>query len=158
MELYLVQHGEAEPESVNPARPLTGRGRLEVRRVARAAARLGLGIQQIRHSGKRRAEETAAILGEALGPLEGVVAVSGLNPNDDVRPVAEDLARESRSLMLVGHLPFIARLAGLLVAGDPDRPVVRFRYAAVVCLGLEEGRWLVNWVLTPEIAEATAPG
>ena len=52
MDLYLVQHGEARPESEDPARPLSERGRQEVACVARAAARLGLGIGVIQHSGK----------------------------------------------------------------------------------------------------------
>jgi phosphohistidine phosphatase len=158
MKVYLVQHGEAESRSVDPARPLTERGRQDVQRVAAFAARMGLRheVGQVRHSGKTRAEQTAAILGEALSPSDGVVAVSGLAPNDDVRPVAEALADESQPVMLVGHLPFMARLAGQLLTGDADRLVVRFRYAGIVCLVCEEGRWLVAWVLTPEMAEATS--
>ena len=151
---YLVQHGEAEPKSIDPARPLTTRGRQEVEQVAAFAARLGLEVGQIRHSGKRRAEQTAAILGEVISPPGGVVAVPGLSPKDDVRPIAEALARKSQPVMLVGHLPFLARLAGLLVTDDPDRAVVQFRNAGIVCLTLEEGRWLVTWILTPETASA----
>lgn len=154
MKVYLVQHGEAEPKSVAPARPLTERGSREVGRVAALAARLGLEVVQIQHSGKTRAEGTAAILGEALSPPGGVVAVSGLAPKDDVRPVAEALVGASQPVMLVGHLPFLARLAGLLLTGDPDRAVVQFRNACVVCLAYEEDRWLVAWVLSPEMASA----
>lgn len=44
-EVYLVQHGGARLESEDPARPLTGRGREEVGRVARAARRLGLEVR-----------------------------------------------------------------------------------------------------------------
>ena len=154
MELYLVQHGEAEPKSVDPARPLTARGRQDAGRVAAFAARLGLEVHQIRHSGKTRAEQTAAVLGQALSPPGGVVAVSGLAPLDDVQPVADALVRESQPLMLVGHLPFLARLAGLLLAGDADRPVVQFRNAGIVCLVREGDRWLAAWILTPEMASA----
>jgi phosphohistidine phosphatase len=152
MKIYLVQHGEAEPKTVDPARPLTAQGRQDVQQVAAFAARLGLEVEQIRHSDKTRAEQTAEILGEALSPAEGVVTVSGLAPNDDVRPVAEALTRESQAVMLVGHLPFLARLAGLLVTGNPDRSVVQFRNAGIVCLAREEDRWLVAWILTPEMA------
>jgi phosphohistidine phosphatase len=154
MELYLVQHGEAEPKSVDPARPLTARGRRDAGRVAAFVARLGLEVRQIRHSGKTRAEQTAAILGEALSPPGGVVPVSGLAPLDDVRPVADALLRESRPLMLVGHLPFLARLAGLLLTGDADRPVVQFRNAGIVCLVRDEDCWLAAWILAPEMASA----
>jgi phosphohistidine phosphatase len=155
MDVYLVQHGEAEPKSVDPARPLTERGRQEVQRVAASAARLGLAVGQIRHSGKTRAEQTAAILGEALSPPDGVVTVSGLAPKDDARPLAKALAGESQPVMLVGHLPFLSRLAGLLLAGDADRPVVQFRNAGIVCLAYEEDRWGAAWILTPEMASVT---
>jgi phosphohistidine phosphatase SixA len=80
MELYLVQHGEAKSKAEDPQRPLTKRGREEVQRVAAFAAKAGLEISQVRHSGKRRAEETASILAEHLSPTEGVLAISGLAP------------------------------------------------------------------------------
>ncbi len=154
MKVYLVQHGEAEPKSVDPARPLTARGRQEAERVATFAARLGLTLGQIRHSGKTRAEQTATVLGGILSPPGGVVATSGLAPIDEVEPVAEALGGESQSLMLVGHLPFLDRLAGLLLTGDADRSVIQFRNAGIVCLAREEERWLAAWILTPEMAAA----
>lgn len=156
MKVYLVQHGEAKPKSVDPTRPLTKRGRQEVQRVAMFAERLGLEVHQIRHSGKTRAEQTAGILGEALSPPGGVVAVSGLAPLDDVQPVADALAQEPQPVMLVAHLPLMARLTGLLVTGDPDRSVVRFRNGGIVSLAYEEEKdaWLVAWILTPEMANA----
>jgi phosphohistidine phosphatase len=151
MQVYLVQHGQAVAKDADPTRPLTAQGRQEVEQVAAFAARLGLEVGQIRHSGKARAEQTAAIMGKALAPPEGVVAVSNLAPKDDVAPVAEALARESQPVMLVGHLPFLSRLAGLLVTGNPERPVVQFRNAAIICLTQAEDRWLVAWILTPEM-------
>jgi phosphohistidine phosphatase len=63
-----------------------------------------------------------------------------------------EAAREP--LMLVGHLPHLRRLASLLLVGDPEREIIRFRNGAVVCLVTMEGRWLVQWVLTPETAGA----
>ncbi len=151
MKIYLVQHGEAEPKSVDPARPLTARGRADAERVAAFAARLGVEVHQIRHSGKLRAEQTAESLGRALNPSGGVVAVPGLGPKDDVQPVAEALAREAQPVMLVGHLPFLERLAGRRLVGDEERAPVEFRYAGIVCLTNEEGRWQVAWVATPEM-------
>jgi len=151
MELYLVQHGEAKSEAQDPQRSLTERGKEEVQRVAAFAAKAGLKVRQIRHSGKRRAEETASILAEHLSPAEGVLAVPGLAPMDDVRPIAQALQKETAPLMLVGHLPFMDRLAGLLVTGDPDRSVVRFRMGGIVCLEGAGNDWAVKWVVTPEL-------
>jgi phosphohistidine phosphatase len=151
MELYVVQHGEAKSESEDPERPLTERGAEAVRRMAAWAAQVGVRAAQIRHSGKRRAEQTAALLAERLAPVNGVIAVEGLKPNDDVRPVAESLQTEHESVMLVGHLPFLSRLASLLVAGNPEGGVIRFRQGGIVCLVQDEGKWAVNWVMPPEL-------
>jgi phosphohistidine phosphatase len=152
MEAYLVQHGDAVPKSTDRTRPLSDPGRREVGSVAALAARMGLPVAQIRHSGKTRAEQTATILGEALSPAGGVVAVSGLAPLDDVQPAAHGLAGEAQPVMLVGHLPFLGRLAGLLVTGSADNQVIRFRMGAIVCLDRDDDKWQVAWILTPEMA------
>ncbi len=51
----------------------------------------------------------------------------------------------------VGHLPFLSRLAGFLVTGNPEIHVVRFLNAGIVCLKGEQGRWSVSWVMTPDL-------
>jgi len=153
MKLYLVQHGEAAAKTENPDRPLTRQGRQDVKRVAVFLHKAGIEVHQIRHSGKRRAEETAAILAEQLVPPGGTALLPGLGPDDDVRRVAELLNRETRPLMLVGHRPFMDRLASLLVAGSPDRSVVQFRPGGVVCLEQEHKTraWSLAWAVTPEL-------
>jgi phosphohistidine phosphatase len=151
MELYLVQHGEAKSKAEDPERPLTERGRECVARVAAFAAGAGLQVGQIRHSGKRRAEETASILAEYLSPGEGVAAVSGLAPKDDVHPIAEALQGEREPVMLVGHLPFLDRLASLLVTGDAERSAVHSQKGGIVCLMREDEKWVVGWMVTPDL-------
>lgn len=154
MNIYLVQHAEAKPEEVDPNRPLSERGRQDVEQVAAVAGRLGVEVNQIRHSGKLRAEQTARALAKALSPSEGVAAVDGLGPLDDVEPVANDLDVTSAPVMLVGHLPFMERLIGELVVGDPDEAIVDVQNAAIVCLSQNDEAWQVSWILTPEIAAA----
>jgi phosphohistidine phosphatase len=151
VEVYLVQHAEATSKEENPLRPITEAGRQATADVAIVAAKLGLAVQQIRHSGKLRAEQTANVLAEALSPPDGVVQMDGLAPRDDVAPVADELARTFQPVMLVGHLPFMERLAGALLTGDPEQRVVKFTKAAIVCLSLDT-RWQVPWILTPEMA------
>jgi phosphohistidine phosphatase len=152
MQLYLVQHGEAQPKDVDASRSLTERGREETQRVATLAGRMKVEVHQIWHSGKTRAKQTAEIFGTAFSPPGGVATVTGLAPDDDVRPIAKALARESQSLMLVGHMPFMARLAGLLLTGDPERTPIKFRNSALVCLTRADDRWQMAWILTPEMA------
>jgi phosphohistidine phosphatase len=151
MELYLVQHGESKLETEDLERPLTERGAETVRRMAAWAAQVGVRVAQIRHSGKRRAEQTAALLGERLKPSKGMIAVEGLKPNDDPRPVAEWLQSENESIMLVGHLPFLSRFASLLVTGTPEDGIIHFQQGGIVCLVPHEGKWSINWVMLPEL-------
>lgn len=156
MKVYLVQHAEAKPKEEDPDRPLSELGRVHAEHVAAVAAKLGLQVDEIRHSGKTRAEQTAAILGAVLSPSKGVCAATGLGPADDVVPVADDLEAASKPIMLVGHLPFLERLTGYLVTGNAGQAVVRFNKAAIVCLEQDCWRWHVTWILTPDIAAVQA--
>ena len=151
MEIFLVQHGQAMTASEDPLRPLTPEGVDSVNRIAAWARDAALGIMQIRHSGKFRAEQTAQILAEHLNPPGGFISVSGLGPNDDVVPVGRMAANELANSMLVGHLPFLSRLAGFLVTGNPEIQVVRFCNAGIVCLLEEHGSWSIKWVVTPDL-------
>lgn len=152
MRLYLVQHGEAKSKDVDPGRPLTEKGARDVEKVAAFLKPLGLSVGAVRQSGKARAAETAEILARSLAVKEGVVERAGLAPNDPVVPVKEEIARAAGDLMIVGHLPFLGKLAALLVAGAESADVVSFRNGGVVCL--ERGRggsWSVLWAVTPEV-------
>lgn len=154
MELYLVQHGEAKSEREDPERSLTEQGLVDVRRVARAAARMGLGISAVYHSGKLRAQQTAEILARELG-LEGAPAtLDGLGPKDDPGVAYQAIAGFTRPVVLVGHLPHLNRLTSLLVVGDGSRRIVTFQMGGMVCLtGHTDGSWRVRWALPPAALE-----
>ena len=155
MTLFLVQHGEARPGNEDAERSLTEHGAETVCRMADWAARTGIKVDQIRHSGKLRAEQTATIIAKKLDTSKGMIAVKGLNPNDEVTQVAESLNGEQDSIMIVGHLPHLSRLIGMLVTGNPDKVVVRFRNAGIVCLFQQEENWAIDWVMQPDLlAEA----
>ena len=147
MELYLVQHGEAYPEDLDPERRLTDRGRMETERIARYLYSIGAKPGKILHSGKTRAKETAEILAKYLeSPVE---KAEGLNPRDDPKPWAERLNSEEESLMIVGHLPFLERLVATLLG--TEEPPIRFRYSGVAKMVRSEGGWRIEWFITPEV-------
>ncbi len=61
------------------------------------------------------------------------------------------LLTESKSLMLVGHLPYLSRLVARLLEMEQDRVVVEFRMGGVVRLDRNQGgKWVVHWAITPE--------
>ena len=156
MALYLIQHGEAATEAENPSRPLTDTGRATVERVAARAKTADVRIDRCVHSGKLRAEQTAEVLVGALGSERNIEPRDGLAPNDPTAPVADWLrdAAEGSSIALVGHLPFLDRLASLLITDDENTHVIQFRMGGLVKLvPKSEGPGLtVAWILAPEIA------
>jgi phosphohistidine phosphatase len=151
MEIFLVQHSESQPKEEDPERSLTKAGVVAARRMSEWAAHAGVEISQIRHSGKLRASQTASIMAEGLAPKHGVKPTQGINPLDDPTPIAEELRSQQESLMLVGHLPFLSRLAGTLLVEDSERSMVTFENAGIVCLRRTEGKWSLSWAMVPRL-------
>ena len=150
--LYLMQHGESKSKEEDPTRPLTDKGRSEVERVAAfLARRRQCESIPIRHSGKARARETAEALARTL-EAASVEESDGLAPLDEPTLWAERLGETDKGVVLVGHLPHLARLTSLLLAGDPERGIVEFTNAGMVCLQRnEDGHWALLWSVVPEL-------
>lgn len=152
MRLYLVQHGEALSKEADPERPLSEKGRNDARRMAEALGRAGVRAARVLHSGKPRARETAELLAQTIAPGVRGAERAGLDPNDAAEPFAREVAGWQEETLVVGHLPFMERLAARLVSGQEGRPVASFRPGTVVCLERdEEARWAIAWMLRPEL-------
>ncbi len=153
MKLYLVQHGEALSKDEDPGRPLSPRGEDEVRRIAGFLQQAGVETERILHSGKMRAQQTADLLAEALLSRQGEIeAVDGIAPDDPVEVFAIKLRELNADSMVVGHLPFMARLVTYLAGSDAGTPLVAYRPGSVVCLDQDDGgRWLIQWMLRPDL-------
>ena len=154
MQIYLVQHGESQPEEIDPERRLTENGARAVQRVAdflRTSG--GLHVDAIWHSGKARAQQTAELLGPATRAGEGALMQhDGLAPKDAVEPIKRELEQGNSNVMIVGHLPFLGRLAALLLTGNADNEVVAFQLGCVVNLNRDDaGRWKLEWMIVPKL-------
>jgi len=68
MRIYLTQHGEALAKDVDRERPLSEQGRADVQRLAEVLREKGVRVEQIWHSRKTRAEQTAALIADAILP------------------------------------------------------------------------------------------
>jgi phosphohistidine phosphatase len=106
MFIYLVRHGDAVPAEVDPARPLSDKGRAEVEATARELLAEGAQVSEIWHSGKLRARQTAEIIARVLG-VKVVIEKKGLKPDDDPAPIAELIRKTDKNILIAGHLPFI---------------------------------------------------
>jgi phosphohistidine phosphatase len=145
---YLVRHGDALSAAENPQRPLSADGRRRVQQTAGMALERGIQVSVIYHSGILRAKESAEILGERMS-VATVAELSGLLPEDDPAIVKAELDAANDSILLVGHLPFMSRLAGLLVIGDPEQQVVEFSPATLVCFIRSAAQWKMAWQIAP---------
>ena len=152
MRVFLVQHGQAKPKEEDPDRRLTDQGIADVQRIVAFLQPLKLNLEVIWHSGKSRAEQTAQLLASAVATRQGVVERDGLSPNDPVKPIQKAIQAFDGDVMIVGHLPFLERLAALLVTGDDGRRVVGFQYGAVICLDHDaDADWRIAWMMTPDV-------
>lgn len=152
MKLYLVQHAKAASKNVELQRPLTEEGRREIQKVAAFVKPLGLCVDYLWHSGKKRAVQTAEILAEVVRINKEQTVRNGLGPNDDAAVLGDELASTEEDIMIVGHMPFLSKLTSLLLAGSEAANVVAFRNGGIVSLSRSEGnQWQIDWVITPEI-------
>ena len=153
MALYLVQQGQSLPKDVDPDQGLSEEGVAETERIAGVARGYNIKVAQIMHSVKTRAGKTADIFASALQPAGGVKEVEGLKPMDDVAAFASSLNPDSNT-MLVGHLPFMERMAAYLVSGSIDKPVFKFQDSGIVRLDKdpESDSWVIVWTLMPHIS------
>jgi len=149
MTLYLVQHGDAVPEAADPARPLSERGRRDVRALAELLARAGAAPLRVCHSGKLRAQQTAEIIAARVAPGAVIEAARGLDPGDDPTAAARSLAAASGDLLVVSHMPLVAKVATLLVAGKAAPAIVAFRPGAALALERGDDSWLIAWLVRP---------
>jgi len=152
MLLYLVRHGEAKREDEDPERGLTDNGLRSARRMGEFLSFMDTQFDVIIHSTKKRAAQTAQVFTEFIRPKQGIGEEQGLAPNDDPAPWVERINTMDEDTAIVGHLPFLDRLLGLLVLGDGDRRIVDFKPAGTICLKpAGNGRWLIVWALGPEV-------
>jgi len=74
--------------------------------------------------------------------------VSGIGPDDDINPLRREAAGLQQNVMVVGHPPYLNRIAGALLAQDESMPLLVFHPASLVRLDRrEDARWTIQLVL-----------
>jgi phosphohistidine phosphatase len=152
LRLFLVRHAHALDGLDDAARPLSAKGRAQVKRLGKFLRASGaFAPDEIWHSPLVRARDTAALLARALRSAAPLRAVTGLRSADDPRRIARRLAKTRRALALVGHEPHLSALASLLVAGEAEPPILEMKKCAVLALERDATRWVVRWQVSPEL-------
>ena len=152
MKIYLVQHGEACAKEADPDRPLTDQGKADIERLAAFLKRAGIQVERVIHSGKLRAAQTAERLAHAIAAGVELESCTLINPNDNPKTFDWQSDSRDRDTLVVGHLPFMARLVSHLLIEDENRLITAWQPGSIVCLQREDaGSWRINWMIRPEL-------
>jgi phosphohistidine phosphatase len=166
LRLILMRHAKSgwdDPLIGDHDRPLSPRGILSARALARWLNQTGLQPDRVLCSTAQRTRETLALL-DLDQPVEflGDLYLAG---EDTLMDIIQ--AQHSGTLHVVAHNPGIAQLAGLLVQSRPSHPrfndyptgatsVIEFPVSSWGQIGFGTGR-LIDFVLPRDIIEKTAP-
>jgi phosphohistidine phosphatase len=160
LDVYLVRHAFAA--HADPARwpddaerPLTEEGIMRFRGAARGLRRLVPAVDSMLSSGYARAWQTAQLLHDVAGwrePNECPALEAG-RPASSALDVLQ--GRAERSIALVGHEPYLSRLASLLCTGSEDGLQLELKKGAVASLSftgpVEPARACLRWTVSPKI-------
>ena len=150
--VWLVRHAHALDGRDDAARPLSAKGRAQVKRLARFLRASGdFDPAEVWHSPLVRARESADLLAQRLRVAGPRRIIAGLAPGDAPRIAARRLARMARAVAVVGHEPQLSALASLLVAGNARPPVFEMKKCGVLALARVADRWVVRWQISPEL-------
>jgi len=162
MNLYLLRHGIAAQRSptgyVNDAdRPLTNKGKVKLRAVARAMKVLKLRFDIILSSPYQRAKQTTEIIADKLGLAQKVKFSDHLTPQGKIHALMAQLQQlrpRPENALLVGHEPYLSELASILLTGKSGLPM-NLKKAGLVKLSVDRLRGAacakLDWLLTPSL-------
>ncbi len=121
MRACLVHHADAVGPHVDSLRPLSHLGRRQAEWIAAFVRDTGFAPVVIWHSGKLRSKQTAEAFLHVF-PMAEFRMVRGLRPEDPPEWIRDELAVESRDVLLVGHMPHLPGLAHALIGGSGEFP------------------------------------
>lgn len=160
MNLYLLRHGIAVDSAEldfagDAARPLTPKGRRQLRNVAAAVRAMKVTFDAMLASPLVRTQQTAEVMAKALKFKSKPGFADELRPGGKAEQVIRKinaLKPAPESLLIVGHEPDLSELVSLLVSGDTGGGF-SFKKAGLAKLEVEKlsaGKCAtLAWLLTP---------
>lgn len=155
MEIYLMQHGPSSAKDVDPEESLTPEGEAQIVAAGRALKKMGIRLDVIVSSTKKRAWQTAKIVAEQLRfQSEKIVQTDLLKPmaapEESIRFLKQ--YEGAKAILVAGHLPSLAEIASMLLTGG-SKATIQFERGGigridVDALPTHQGR--LRWYLTPE--------
>ena len=151
MKLYLMRHGEALSPQQDPKRGLTDNGKARIKHVANYLKGKKVSFKQIFHSSKKRARETAEIMGQTISPDIKLQSHQSIAPNDDPNSIINEIIVWDEDTLIASHLPFVPNLMTQLTGQDAYLSAITFETGTVVCLEKKNNTdvWKVAWATSP---------
>ena len=167
MDIFIFRHGIAVERGTkgfenDSERPLTPKGKRQLRKSAAAMRKMKLRFDLILSSPYERAKRTAEIVADEL-KLKKRLKFSDLlkyeaEPVELVAHLAE-LRPAPKTLLLVGHEPYLSRMASRLVSGEEDT-AMDLKKGGLCKLEVEKLRVgkcaQLAWLLTPKQMKSMA--
>jgi phosphohistidine phosphatase len=161
MELYLLRHGLAVERGTpgfedDAARPLTPKGRRQLRKISAAIKKMERDFDLILSSPFLRSKQTAEIVAAGLKRSRRLKFSNALAPGGQASILLRQLERHRpapKKILLVGHEPDLSRLVSLLVTGGLTLQL-ELKKAGLCKLEVEALRAgqcaTLAWLLTPK--------
>ncbi len=154
MEIYLMQHGVPLPKERDPEQGLSPEGTDQIRASGRALKRMGISLDAIVCSPKKRSQQTAAIVAEELGlAADNIIKIDKVKP---MAPAADTVGflnglLNKNSILIAGHLPSVAETASFLLT-EGSKAAINFQMGGVCRIDVETlptHSGVLQWYLTP---------
>jgi len=167
MKLYILRHGDAvehgDPRYKENDRPLTPKGIQRTRQLAHVLREMEISFDAVLTSPLARARETAEIVARGLKLHDILRFCEHLTPSGSMEELVHQINMirpAPKSVVLVGHEPYLSGFISLLCTGGPGLPVV-FKKGALCRLNVEVlscGKCAaLDWLLQPRVIGFSPP-
>lgn len=167
MKLYVLRHGDAaehgDPRYKENERPLTSKGIQRTKQLAHVLREMEISLDFILSSPLTRARETAEIIARGIKDQDNMRFTEHLTPSGSMEELVHQINTVSpapRSVMIVGHEPYLSGFVSLLCTGGPGLQMV-FKKGALCRLDIEVltcGKCAkLDWLLQPRVIGFSPP-
>lgn len=162
MNIFILRHGIAVERGTkgfenDSERPLTAKGKRQLRKSATAMRKMKLRFDLILSSPYERAKRTAEIVVEELKLKKRLKFSDSLKYENDPAMVIGEIAvlkPVPKDLLLVGHEPYLGRLISWLTSGE-EEVAIDFKKGGLCKLEVDKlhpGKCArLVWLLTPKL-------
>ena len=138
----IVQHGVNISKEENPDKPLSAKGREQIKNLVNFLNVIKWCPERIIHSGKLRAAETAEIGGKGTGCTQ-IEVEEYLNPNDDPERLIKELVDTDDNILVVGHMPFLGELVKKITRSK-ENDVIDITHGSPLMVTKKDSRLIVD--------------